>query len=80
MTDKPAAFSRIVGVEEHVAYLDLMRRLPERAMIERGFLSRDEPFGKASMLDKLSDTEDRVKDLDAVGVTVQVLSLPFAGA
>jgi uncharacterized protein len=32
------------------------------------------------MLDKLSDTEDRVKDLDAVGVTVQVLSFPFAGA
>jgi uncharacterized protein len=80
-TDKTAALSRIVGVEEHVAYRDLMRRVPERAMIERGFLSRDEPFGKkASMLDKLSDTEDRVNELDAVGVTVQVLSYPIAGA
>jgi hypothetical protein len=59
MTDRTVALSRIVGVEEHVAYLDPTRRLPERAMIERGYLSRDEPFGKASMLDKMSDTEDR---------------------
>lgn len=79
-TGKTAALSRIVGVEEHVAFIDLMRRVPERAMVERGFVSRDEPFGKSSMLDKLSDTDDRVKQLDAVGVTVQVLSYPIAGA
>jgi hypothetical protein len=80
MPDKQTALSRIVGVEEHIAFPDLMSRLPEAAVVEKGYLSRDRPFGKASMLDKLGDTDDRIRDLDAVGLTVQVLSYPFAGA
>jgi hypothetical protein len=79
MSDKQTALSRIVGVEEHVAYLDLMSRLPEAAIVEKGYLSRDKPFGRASMLDKMSDTGDRIRDLDAVGLTVQVLSYPLSG-
>jgi predicted TIM-barrel fold metal-dependent hydrolase len=79
MTDKHAALSRIVGVEEHIAYPELLNRLPEAAVIEKGFLSRDQPFGRLSLLDKMSDTKNRVRDLDAVGLTVQVLSYPLAG-
>jgi uncharacterized protein len=79
MSDKHAALSRIVGVEEHVTYPELMSRLPEAAVIEKGYLSRDEPFGRLSLLDKMSDTENRIRDLVAVGLTVQVLSYPLAG-
>jgi uncharacterized protein len=79
MNKQSGALSRIVGVEEHVCYPELMRRLPEAAMIERGYLSRDEPFGRFSLTDKMSDTENRLADLDAVGQTVQVLSYPEAG-
>jgi predicted TIM-barrel fold metal-dependent hydrolase len=57
-----------------------MSRLPETAAVERGYFSRDKPFGQASMLDKMSDTEERLNGLDTVGVTVQVLSYPSAGA
>jgi predicted TIM-barrel fold metal-dependent hydrolase len=70
----------VVGVEEHVNVPTLTHRLPEAAMIERGFLSRDQPFGRYTLLDKLNDTEGRIKDLDAVGLTVQVLSYSLAGA
>lgn len=84
MNDKDAALSRIVGVEEHVIFLDLMSRLPEDAVIDRGYLSRDRPYGSGVALDKmevaLSDTENRVKQLDEAGITVQVLSYPMAGA
>lgn len=79
MTHPPNALSRIVAVEEHIAYPELMSRLPEAAVIEKGYFSRDQPFGRFSLLDKLSDTEDRVEHLRAVGVTVQVLSYPLAG-
>jgi predicted TIM-barrel fold metal-dependent hydrolase len=79
MSDKGVALSRIVGVEEHVTYPQITPRLPEAAVVEKGYFSRDLPFGRASMLDKMSDTESRLKDLDAVGLTVQVLSYPLAG-
>lgn len=78
--DKPAALARIVGVEEHINLPELTGRLPEAAVVERGFLSRDKPFGRYSMLDKMNNTEGRLKDLDAVGLSVQVLSYPLPGA
>lgn len=80
MSDRNSALSRIVGVEEHIAYPELLSRLPEAAVIEKGYASRDNPFGHFSMLDKMSNTESRIADLDAVGLTVQVLSYPLAGA
>ena len=79
MNDKEAALARIVGVEEHTAYPELMSRLPEAAVVEKGYFSRDAPFGRMSLLDKMSDTAGRIKDLDSAGVAVQVLSLPLAG-
>ena len=80
MSDKRAALSRIVGVEEHVTFPELTDRLPEEAVTTRGYMSRNSPYGKWSMSDRMGDTEGRLKELDAVGFTVQVLSLPSAGA
>jgi uncharacterized protein len=84
MRDKTSILSRIVGVEEHVVFPELTSRLPEDAVIERGYVSRDKPYGGGAILDKaaaaMGDTEDRLKQLDAVGLTVQVLSYPMAGA
>ncbi len=80
MSAKDAALSRIVGVEEHVTFSELTKRLPEEAVIARGYLSRDRPYGKWSLNDKMGDTEGRLKELDAVGFTLQVLSLPSAGS
>jgi uncharacterized protein len=80
MSDKSEALARIVGVEEHICYPELNARLPEAGVIERGYFSRDEPFGRFSLTDKMSDTEGRLNAMDATGLTVQVLSYPEAGA
>ena len=80
MIDKNAALARIVGVEEHVYFAEQARRLPETAMIERGLQSRDAPFGRFSLLDKMGDTDGRIAELNAVGLSVQVLSYPLPGA
>jgi hypothetical protein len=84
MTGKDAILSRIVGVEEHVVFPELASRLPEEAVIGRGYLSRDKPYGHGTIADKMAaamgDTEDRLKQLDAAGLTVQVLSYPRAAA
>ena len=71
---------RIVSVEEHIAFPELIALLPQAAMLTRGFLSRDQPFGAASQMDALYDSEDRLLKLDAAGVSVQVLSYPLPGA
>lgn len=84
MNDKTAILSRIVGVEEHVVFPELTRRLPEEAVIDRGYLSRDRPYGHGPLLEKMAvamgDTEGRLEQLDESGITVQVLSYPMAGA
>jgi len=71
---------RIVDVEEHVNLPELTGRLSEKAMVDRGYLSGDLPFGRHSMLEEMNDTEGRLERLNAAGVTVQVLSYPLAGA
>jgi hypothetical protein len=54
---------------------------PARGGTARGYLRRDEPYGAFSMADKLSEVgASRVTELDAAGVTVQVLSLDGPGA
>ena len=57
MIGKASALSRIVGVEEHFNVPSLVPRIPGAAAAARGFLSRDEPFGPASLLGQLADTE-----------------------
>ena len=80
MSDRDRALSRIVGVEEHVTYPELLRSLPRSAAVEKGYLSSDRPFGRYSLFDEMSETNERIHALQAVGLTVQVLSYPFAGA
>jgi uncharacterized protein len=84
MSDNASRLSRIVGVEEHVVFPELTSRLPEEAVINRGYLSRDKPYGGGALLDKAAaamvGTEDRLKQLDAAGLTVRVFSYPMAGA
>ncbi len=58
----------------------MMKDLPERAFIERGFLSRERPFGDLKLAGDINETDQRTKDLDEVGLTMQVLSYPLAGA
>jgi predicted TIM-barrel fold metal-dependent hydrolase len=80
MDSRAAALSRVVGVEEHVTFPDLLTRLPKEAAIERGYLSADEPFGGLTRNDPMQETEARIQQLDKAGITVQVLSYPYAGA
>ena len=71
---------RIIAVEEHVGLPGLLEELPEKALIERGFLSRQKPFGDLKLAGDLNETDQRTKNLDQVGLTMQVLSFPTAGA
>ena len=80
MDTKTAALTRIVGVEEHVTFPELTAQLPAEAAVERGYLSQDLPFGDLSLNDPMQDTDGRIQRLDQAGITVQVLSYPYAGA
>jgi uncharacterized protein len=72
---------RIVAVEEHFNLPALVGRIPPEAATARGFWSRDEPYGALSMADKLGEVgASRITELDAAGVTVQILSLDGPGA
>jgi hypothetical protein len=59
MSDNASRLSRIVGVEEHVVFPELTSRLPEEAVINRGYLSRDKPYGGGALLDKAADELER---------------------
>jgi uncharacterized protein len=80
MNTKPEALSRIVVLEEHVTFPELIAELPDAAAVERGYLSAAEPFAGLTRNEPMSDTEGRVVELDKAGITMQVLSYPYAGA
>ena len=72
---------RIVGVEEHFVLPDLLGRIPDIAARERGYFSRDQPYAGFSRIAQLGDSgEERLRVLDAAGVSMQVLSLDGPGA
>lgn len=77
---KKDALSRIVGVEEHVTFPELTAQLSAEAAAERGYLSQDRPFGDFSLNDPMKDTDGRIQTLGQAGITMQVLSFPYAGA
>lgn len=79
MHGEPGALSRIVTVEEHITFPDLVSQLPDAEAIERGYRSAAQPFVEASLTDPMKDTEARIARLDEAGITVQVLSYPYAG-
>lgn len=72
---------RVVTLEEHFTIPDLVRRLDPAAVMRRGFPPPGTPWGPARMADKLADLGPaRLADMDASGITVQVLSVSGPGA
>ena len=61
--------------------LDLLDRIPKAAAKERDYFSRDQPYAGFSCIAQLADVgEDRLRVLDSVGVSLQVLFLDGPGA
>ena len=66
---------RVVALEEHFSVPALARRIDPDAMSRRGFRPRKAPTSGANPLDLLPDIgEQRLKAMDAAGITIQVLS------
>jgi len=66
---------RVVALEEHFTVPALARRIDPDAMSRRGFRPRKAPTSGPNPLDLLPDLgEQRLKAMDAAGITIQVLS------
>ena len=66
---------RVVALEEHFTVPALARRIDPDAMSRRGFRPRKAPTSGPNPLDLLPDIgEQRLKAMDAAGITIQVLS------
>jgi uncharacterized protein len=66
---------RVVALEEHFTVPALARRIDPDAMRRRGFQPRKAPTSGPNPLDLLPDIgEQRLKAMDAAGITMQVLS------
>ena len=66
---------RVVALEEHFSVPALARRIDPDAMSRRGFRPRKAPTSGPNPLDLLPDIgEQRLKAMDAAGITIQVLS------
>ena len=66
---------RVVALEEHFTVPALARRIDPDAMSRRGFRPRKAPTSGPNPLDLLPDIgEQRLKAMDAAGITMQVLS------
>jgi predicted TIM-barrel fold metal-dependent hydrolase len=72
---------RIVALEEHFVAPDLIRRIDPAVIARRGFPPPDAAWGPASRQDELADLGPaRLHDMDASGITLQVLSVSGPGA
>ncbi|MEA3176537.1 MAG: uncharacterized protein QOI59_60 [Gammaproteobacteria bacterium] len=70
---------RIVALEEHFAFPDLVSRIPASTIAAWGWPEVTPPHLRHS--ERLADVgEKRLRDMDEAGVTVQVLSSAGAGA
>jgi predicted TIM-barrel fold metal-dependent hydrolase len=66
---------RVVALEEHFSVPALVRRIDPGAISRRGYKPRKAPTDRVNPLDLLPEIgERRLKSMDEVGVTVQVLS------
>ena len=66
---------RVVALEEHFTVPALARRIDPDAMSRRGFRPRKAPTSGPNPLDLLPELgEQRLKAMDAAGITIQVLS------
>jgi hypothetical protein len=76
-----ASAMRIVTVEEHFVFSNLLARLEPGVLARNGWPVPDTPGFAAVVPPALSDTgAGRIADMDAAGVTMQVLSVPGPAA
>ena len=72
---------RVVALEEHFTVPDLVRRIPQEVIRARGFPPPEMHAGAQSEVERLADLGDaRLRDMDAAGITLQVLSVAGPGA
>jgi predicted TIM-barrel fold metal-dependent hydrolase len=72
---------RIVALEEHFALPELVGRIDRNAIVQRGFPPPDAPWGPGRKRAELQELgAPRLADMDAAGITVQVLSVSGPGA
>ena len=72
---------RIVALEEHFTVPGIVSRIDTAAIKHRGFPGPDFPWAQTIKRNELADLGDaRIADMDASGITVQVLSVAGPGA
>src|SRR5208337_586533 len=72
---------RIVALEEHFTVPELVGRIDPEAIRRRGFPGPDVVWGQVIKRNELRDLgAARLADMDASGITVQVLSVSGPGA
>jgi uncharacterized protein len=72
---------RIVALEEHFTVPGIVRGIDTDAIKRRGFPGPDFPWAQTIKRNELSDlSQTRIADMDASGITVQVLSVAGPGA
>ena len=72
---------RIVALEEHYTVPSIVGRIDPAAIRRRGFPGPDVVWGQTIKRNELADLgDDRLADMDANGITVQVLSVAGPGA
>jgi uncharacterized protein len=72
---------RIVALEEHYTVPRLVAGIEPAAIVRRGFPGPDAVWSQTLKRDELADLGDkRLADMDASGITVQVLSVAGPGA
>jgi predicted TIM-barrel fold metal-dependent hydrolase len=72
---------RIVALEEHYTVPRIVAGIPADAIAHRGFPGPDFVWAQATKRNELADLGDaRIADMDASGITVQVLSVAGPGA
>src|SRR6186713_153799 len=72
---------RIVAVEEHFTYSDLLSRIDPATLGRNGWPVPGTPVFKAINPPALMDTgPERIAAMDAAGIRMQVLSVPGPGA
>jgi len=72
---------RIVALEEHCTFPDLVARIRPEAILARGLTPGGHQVPAIARKDQLQDVgAGRLADMDAAGITLQVLSVAQAGA
>jgi hypothetical protein len=72
---------RIVALEEHYTVPTIVGRIDPAAIRRRGFPGSDVVWGQTLKRDELAQLGDaRIADMDASGITLQVLSVAGPGA